>query len=400
MVLTGRFKGLLVVAIVTGLALLWGFWPRPVQIETAEVRRQLLQVTVEEEGRTRVKDRYVLYAPVAGYLRRIERDVGDAVAAGESLALLDPLRPTVLDPRARAEAEARVAGARSGLERAQATARQAEAEAELAAEEFRRREDLLARNLVSRSEFDQARSRMQAMAAAARAAESAIEVARYELEAALAALRYSAAAGEGEPSETVPVRSPVEGRVLKLVQESAGVVAAGQPLLEVGDPRRLEVEVEVLSRDAVRIAPGGRVMFERWGGDEELEGTVRTVEPTGFTKFSALGVEEQRVLVIADIISSPEAWQRLGDGYRVEARFIVWEREDALTVPASALFRRDDGWAVFVVEQDRARLRQVRLGPGSGLLTEVVDGLAPGEVVIVHPDDAVDEGVRVAPFRR
>jgi HlyD family secretion protein len=382
------------------LALVWGFWPRPVMVETAVVERRHLQVTVEEEGRTRVKDRYVLYAPVAGYLRRIELEVGDTAEAGEPLALLDPLRPAVLDPRARAEAEARVSGARSALARAESTVRHAQAEAELAAEEYRRREELLAGGLVSRSEFDQARSRMRALEALSRAAGSAVEVARYDLEAALASLRYSAVGGQDAPAETVPVRSPVAGRVLKLLQESAGVVPAGHPLLEVGDPGRLEVEVEVLSRDAVRILPGGRVLFERWGGAEILEGVVRIVEPTGFTKISALGVEEQRVLVIADLASPPEAWQRLGDGYRVEARFVVWEREDALTVPASALFRRDDGWAVFVVEHGRARFRAVRLGQGSGLFSEVLDGLSRGEEVIVHPDDSVDAGVRVRPFGR
>lgn len=397
---TGRFKGMLGLAALIALALAWGFWPRPVLVDTATVERRLLQVTVEEEGRTRVKDRYVLHAPVAGYLRRIELDVGDSAPLGATLAMLDPLRPVVLDPRTRAEAEARVAAARAALARAQAAASQAEAEADLAAEEFRRREDMLARQLISRSEFDQARSRALATTAARTAADAAVEVARFELEAAAVALRHSAAATGDEPLETVPVRSPVEGRVLKVVQESAGVVAAGQPLLEVGDPGRLEVEVEVLSRDAVRIAPGGRVLFERWGGDEALEGVVRTIEPTGFTKISALGVEEQRVLVIADISSPPQAWQRLGDGYRVEARFIVWEREDALTVPASALFRRDGGWAVFVLEGERARLRPVRLGPGSGLLTEVTEGLSAGERVVVHPDDAIDDGVRVEQFHK
>ena len=398
--LKGRFTGMLIAALLVALALAWGFWPRPVMIEAGEVAHRPLQVTVEEEGRTRVKDRYMLYASVAGYLRRIELEVGDPAPFGAALALLDPLRPAVLDPRARAEAEARVAAARSSLRRAEAAAQQSEAEAELAAEEFRRREDMLVRQLISRSEFDQARSRTRAMDAARVAAVAAVEVARFELEAAMATLRYSAVASDGEPGEPVPVRSPVEGRVLKVVQESAGVVAAGQPLLEVGDPGRLEVEVEVLSRDAVRIEPGGRVLFERWGGDEELEGVVLTVEPTGFTKISALGVEEQRVRVIADISSPPATWQRLGDGYRVEARFVVWEREDALTVPASALFRRDEGWAVFVVEAGRAKLQPVRLGPGSGLLTEVLEGLSAGDVVIVHPDDAVEDGVRVEPFRK
>jgi HlyD family secretion protein len=391
---------MLIAAALVGAALAWGFWPRPVLIETGEVMRRALQVAVEEEGRTRVKDRYTLFAPVAGYLRRIEHKVGDAVSLGEALARLDPLQPGVLDPRARAQAEARVAAARSAQAGALAALRRAEAEAELAAEEFRRHEELLARELISRSAYDQARGRARAAEAARAAAESAVDVSRFDLEAALAALRQSDAPPGDEPAETVPVRSPVDGNVLRLAQESAGVVPAGHPLLDVGDPRRLEVEVEVLSRDAVRIRPGGRVLFERWGGEEVLEGVVRTVEPTGFTKVSALGVEEQRVLVIADISSPPDAWQRLGDGYRVEARFIVWERDDALTVPASALFRRDDGWAVFVVEGDRARLRRVKTGQGSGLLTEVAAGLSEGDIVIVHPDDAVDDGVRVAPFRR
>ena len=196
------------------------------------------------------------------------------------------------------------------------------------------------------------------------------------------------------------MRSPVEGRVLKVLQESAGVVSAGQPLLEVGDPRELEVEVEVLSRDAVRIEPGGRVLLERWGGETLLEGVVRTVEPMGFTKVSALGVEEQRVRVIADLASPATDWQRLGDGYRVEASFVVWERDDALTVPASALFRRDAGWRVFVVERGRARERAVTPGHSSGLLTEVSEGIVVGETVIVHPGDAVADGVRVRGFRK
>jgi HlyD family secretion protein len=240
---------------------------------------------------------------------------------------------------------------------------------------------------------------MQASAAAKRAADAAIDVGRYELDAALASLRYTASGGSTEKLEAVPVRSPVAGRVLAIHQESAGVVAAGQPLLDVGDSGELEVMIEVLSRDAVRIAPGGRVLLERWGGEAPLEGVVRTVEPTGFTKVSALGVEEQRVRVIADLASPPESWQRLGDGYRVEAKFIVWSSEDTLTVPSSALFRRDDGWAAFVVEGGRAREKLVTPGHGSGLLTEVVAGLEEGATVVVHPGDAIADGVRVRAFR-
>jgi HlyD family secretion protein len=394
-----RLRGLIIVAALLVAAVTWGFWPRAEPVQTAEVARRPLAITVEEEGRTRVRDRYVLYAPVAGYLRRIELDVGDAAPLGKTLATLDPLRPAALDQRSRAEAEARVAAARAELTRREAAARQAVAEAELAAAEFARREGLVDRGLVSRSQFDEALGRMRATEAARRAATAAIEVARYELEAANATLRYTSTGETAKPLETVPVRSPVEGRVLAVRQESAGVVAAGQPLLEVGNPAELEVEVEVLSRDAVRIAPGGRVLLERWGGEDALEGVVRTVEPTGFTKVSALGVEEQRVRVIVDLASPPDAWQRLGDGYRVEAVFIVWEREDALTVPASALFRRNDGWAVFAVEGGRARQREVTVGPGSGLLTEVVAGLDEGDTVVVHPGDAVADGVRVRAFR-
>ncbi len=395
-----RFTGLLAALGLVALALAWGFWPRPVMVETEAAQQSALQVTVEEEGRTRVKDRYLLHTPVDGYLRRIELEVGDAVDAGEAVALLEPLRPAVLDPRTRAEAEARVAAARAATEQAAAALRQAEADARLAADEFRRREEMLADGLISRSEFDQARSRTQSADAAVAAAAAAQAVARHELEGALARLRHSAVDGLDETLETVTVEAPVAGRVLRLIQESAGVVAAGQPLVEMGDPRRLEVVVEVLSRDAVQISPGGRVLYERWGGEQDLEGRVRTVEPTGFTKVSALGVEEQRVLVVSDIDSPPEAWQRLGDGYRVEARFVVWERDAVLTVPASALFRDDDGWAVFVVEEDRARLRAVDRGADSGLRTEILDGLTAGNEVILHPPDGIRDGVRVERYGR
>lgn len=394
-----RTKGLLMLAAALLAALAWGFWPRAAPVETAQATRGPLAVTVEEEARTRVKERYVLHAPVAGQLRRIELKVGDPAPAEGVLARLDPALPAVLDPRSRAEAEARVAAARAELDRREAGARQAEAEADLAVAEFTRIEGLLARRLVSQREFDQAQATLQSREAGRRAAASAVLVGRYELEAARAALRYTAAGAAGRPVGTVELRSPVDGRVLHVHQESAGVVAAGQPLLEIGDVGELEVEAELLSRDAVSVQPGGRVRFERWGGDLPLEGVVRVVEPTGFTKVSALGVEEQRVRVIVDLSSPPQAWLRLGDGYRVEATFVIWERDDALSVPASAVFRRDGGHAVFVVEGGRARVRAVVPGHGSGLLTEILEGLTPGETVVVHPGEAVADGVRVRPFR-
>jgi HlyD family secretion protein len=395
---TGRVIGLSTVALLVVAALLWGFRPRPIAVDTAEVVRGPLEISVEEEGKTRVKERYVLHAPVAGHMRRIDLDVGGAVALGEVLVVLEPASSAVLDPRSRAEAEAGAASAHSALERAEAEQARAEAEAELARQEFERREELLARQLISRSERDQAEAQMRARDAARRAAVSAVAVARHNLQAARARLEYSAATRTGEAAEQVSLRSPVDGRVLGLMRESAGVVSAGEALLAVGDPAALEVEVEVLSKDAVRIPPGGRVLLERWGGDGPLEGVVRSVEPAGFTKVSALGVEEQRVLVIADLASPPQDWARLGDGYRVEARFVVWRREDAVIVPSSALFRRDGGWAVFVAAGSRARLREVEVGRSDGLRAEILGGLEPGDRVVVHPDDELDDGVKIRPF--
>ena len=228
-----------------------------------------------------------------------------------------------------------------------------------------------------------------------RSADFAVEVARFELEAAQTALQYSIT-GNGETArETVKLRAPVSSRVLQLHRESEGVVATGEPLLEIGDPQALEVAVDVLSADAVRIRPGTPVEFHRWGGELPLEGVVRRIEPTGFTKVSALGVEEQRVWVIADLTTPQEQWQQLGDGYRVEAHFILWEAQDVLQVPASALFRHADGWAVFAVVSGRARLTAVRTGRNNGLVTQILSGLGEGDTVIVHPDDRIGDGVRV-----
>ena len=394
----GRILTLILIAAVIVGGLAWGFRPRPIGVDTAAVARGPLRITVEEEGRTRVKDRYVVTAPVDGYARRIEFDVGDSVEPGELLVELEPVRSRVLDPRSRAEAEARVAAARSSLARAEAEARRAQAEADQAMIEFRRQKELRARELVAQSRLDEAESAMRATDAASRASASAVDVSRYELDAALTALNYSAAVPDTGPKETVLVTAPVSGRILKKIHESEGVVAGGQPLLEIGDPALLEVEVDVLSKDAVRISPGGRVLLERWGGADALEGRVRTVEPTGFTKISALGVEEQRVLVIVDIVSPPGEWSRLGDGYRVEAAFVVWEQDQVLQVPASALFRRDNGWALFAVDDARAVLRPVRIGRSNGLQTELLEGLPEGSEVVVHPDEAIEDGSRVVPF--
>lgn len=390
-----RRLALVLLLAVIALALAYGFMPRAVLVDAVRVTRGPFQVTVEQEGKTRVVDRFVISAPVAGFARRIEFDVGDGVSRGQTLVQLDPLRSSVLDPRSRAEAEARVSAAEATLRSAQANARAASADAGLALAEVDRIKRLYSAGSTTREALDRAEAEVRRTAANRRSADFNVEVARFELEAARTTLRYSAAETLPEAAETVALRSPVDGQVLKIERKSEGVANAGQSLIEIGDPRALEVEVDVLSADAVRISPGARVLFERWGGDPPLEGRVRTVEPAGFTKISALGVEEQRVFVVADITSPPAVWARLGDGYRVEARFVLWEAQDILQIPSSALFRYADGWAVFVVQGNRTHRRQVQIGHRSGLNTEITAGLSAGETVIVHPGDAVVEGIRV-----
>ncbi|AKU14489.1 efflux transporter, RND family, MFP subunit [Azoarcus sp. CIB] len=382
---------LIVAAIAWGLYA--GFRPQPVVVEFGEAVRAPLRVAVEQEGRTRVGDRYVVTAPVDGYARRIELDVGDAIEAGAPLVALEASRSAVLDARRSAEAEARVAAAQANLSAVEQRVKAAEAGAALAGKELVRMRRLRAAGHVTGEAEDRALAEDERAGSDLRSARFTVATARHELEAARTALGYAAAGGKSEP---VLVRAPVAGQVLKIPRKSEGAVEAGQPLVEIGDPRVLEVEVDVLSADAVRIRPGTRVLFERWGGDGALEGKVRVVEPAGFTKVSALGVEEQRVWVIADFTSPAGQWQRLGDGYRVEASFMLWEGEDVLQVPASALFRDGDGWAVFAVEDGRAVRRRVDTGQRNGLAAQVIGGLKEGDRVIVHPDDRLSDGVKVS----
>lgn len=390
-----RNATLIVVGVVVVAAIVWGVLPDPVVVEVARVSRGRLEVTVREEGKTRVAERYAISAPVSAYARRLELEVGDAVQEGEVLLRLEPLRSQVLDPRSRAEARSRVNAAEATLEAALEEAGAAEADASYAETELGRIRTLHERGAVSRDMLDQALTDARRARARLEAARRAVDVATHELEAARTALRYSAADDDGLPAETVALRSPVTGNVLEVIHESEGVVASGEPLIEVGNPDALEVEVEVLSSDAVKITPGMAVRLERWGGDGELEGVVRTVEPVGFTKVSALGVEEQRVLIIVDLTSPAERWRRLGDGYRVEALFLLSTGEDVLQVPSSAIFRHQGGWAVFAVDGDTARRQSVELGRRSGLAAEVLSGLSEGDLVVTHPDDSIEDGTEV-----
>jgi len=383
----------LIAILVLALVLL-GLRPSPLLVDSEPATRGLLVVSVEEEGRTRVVDRFLVSAPIAGQARRITLEVGDPVAQGQVLAVLDALAAPSLDLRNVQESRARVAALEGALATAREEATAAQASAGFARDEAARLRRLGDDGLVPRNIVDQAAAEADRSAAIERSTRFRVRTAESELEAARAALAYAGGQDPGA-SGVFELVAPVSGQVLRRWFESARVVQPGEPLLEIGDPAALEVEVDVLSSDAVRIAPGMRVLFERWGQPEPLEGRVKRVEPIGFTKVSALGVEEQRVWVIADIISPRQAWERLGDGYRVNARFILWENDDALRVPTSALFRAGDGWAAFVVDGDRARLRRVEPGRRGGLYTELLDGLAAGERVIVHPDRDLADSTRI-----
>jgi HlyD family secretion protein len=391
--------GMLATVAVVAAGLVIGFMPRAVPVDVAEVRRAPLAVTVEEEGKTRVRERYLVSAPVAGYLRRIGFEAGDAVKAGQVLAVIEPTRAVALDPRTRAQAQSQVRAAEAAVAAAQESARAATAAAELATQERARTETLQRSDFVSAQALDNARASETRARASEEAARHRVRVARFDLESARAAVTSANRLAGGGAAEHVVVRAPVAAHVLKLVQESEGAVAAGQPLLEIGDPASLEVEVEVLSTHAVKIAPGSKVILDRWGGERAVEGRVRVVEPSGYTKISALGVEEQRVRVIVDFAAPREAWARLGDGYRVEARFVLWEGQNILQVPTSALFREGEGWAVFVIDGQRAQRTPVEIGQRAGLATQVVSGIEPGQKIVSHPDETIGDGVKVKPRR-
>lgn len=384
---------LAIVAALIAAGLFYGFRPQAVEVDIASASRAPLRVAIEQEGRTRVVDRYVVTAPVGGYARRIRLDVGSRIERGATLVELEPQRAEVLDARRRAEAQARIAGAAANLNASEQRASAAASGARLAQQEQQRVHSLRAAGFISAANTDRADSEAARSAAELRSAQFGVAIARHELAATRTALDYAASAGHAKP---VAVTAPVAGQVFKIARKSEGPVAVGQPLLEIGDPRALEVEVDVLSADAVRIRPGTRVQFERWGGDTPIEGVVRVIEPAGFTKVSALGVEEQRVWVIVAFTSPAALWERLGDAYRVEASFIVWEGGDVLQIPASALFRDAGGWAVFAIEQNKALKRRVQIGQSNGLATQVLGGLTAGQKVIVHPDERVRDGTRIA----
>lgn len=390
-----RWIIIITVPVVVILAIVYGFMPKPVSVDLVKASRGPLQVTIEEEGKTRVKDKFIISAPVAGFIRRIELVEGDVVKKGQPLIKLEPLRSNVLDPRSHAAAEAEVLSAQAALNMAEAKMRAVLADEEYARSKYQRMKKLFEGGYLSKNDMELAEAEASRTKANLLSAEAAVKVSRFELDKARTALQYSAAEGPLNPDKINLIRSPVDGRVLKIYRKSEGVVQSGEPLMDVGDPNKLEVEIEVLSSNAVSIKPGTQVLLERWGGEIALPGRVRVVEPAGFTKVSSLGVEEQRVFIIVDITSLTESQLRLGEGYRVVARFIVWEGEKVLRVPASALFRNDERWSVYVINNKKAQQREVKVGQRTGLMAEILSGLDEGEEVIAHPDDSIKEGKRV-----
>jgi HlyD family secretion protein len=357
-----------------------------------------LEVSVSDEGETRVKDVFVVSAPVPGLMRRIALKAGDAVAAGSTvIARIEPSDPSFLDVRSEAEARAAAQAAEAAQKLAVASVRRAEAELDFARAELTRYRGLAERNTVSANDLDAAERRAKTASAALEEARAALRVRESELRQARARLMAPSIAQRrrGGGCDCVEVFSPVSGSVLRVLQESEAVVASGTPLAEIGDPARLEIVVDLLSTEAVRVQPGQRALIEAWGGGPPLAGEVRRVEPFGFTKVSALGIEEQRVNVVIDFTDPPERWRRLGHGYRVEPRIILASADQALKVPRAALFRDGQDWAVFVRDGSRARLRHVELGLENGLEAEIRKGLAAGDQVVLQPGDRVSDGQRV-----
>lgn len=389
----------LIAGTVAGLALLaWAFAPRPLAVELAAVTEGPFETAIEEDGKTRLRDRYVVAAPLAGTLARITLREGDAVEAGAVVASITPVLPAMLDARTRREQQLGVEIAQAQAQRAAARVEGAKVALAQARNALQRTEQLSREGFVSPSKLD---TDLLGVQAAQKELEAAVEeghVAAHGVEQARAALM--AATRPGAANGGFAVRSPVAGRVLKVAQASEGPVALGTPLVELGDTARLEVVAELLTADALRAAPGSAVRIERWGGDGTLEGRVRLVEPAAFTKVSALGVEEQRVRVLIELVSPPAQWRALGDGYRVGVRIVTRALPRVVKAPVSAVFPRPEGGhAVFVVEGGRAREVAVQLGARNGQEAWIESGLAPGAQVIVYPPPATRDGLRVAPRR-
>jgi HlyD family secretion protein len=398
--MTAQQRRLLLWSVLGGtilVALFVVFRPQAVPVDIKTISLDALVVTIDEEGETRVRDIFVLSAPVSGRMLRIEAEAGDAVIADETIiAQIEPVDPTFLDFRSEAQAQSAVKAAESAKTLAQAEVDQWQAELDFARAELNRARELIADNTISQRDLDAAERNQRTAKATYATKIAALQVQIFELERARAQLMSPAEAREQRKDcICVPILSPVDGQILRIINESEGVVSAGEALLEIGNPTDLEIIVDLLSADAVKVAAGQRVIIEGWGGEVPLSGRVRRVEPFGFTKVSALGIEEQRVNVLIDLTTPPEQWNRLGHGYQVDLEIVLWESAEIITLPLTALFRDGDQWAVFVETDGYAQQRNVVLGKRNGLKAEITAGLEVGDNVIMYPSDSVIDGARV-----
>jgi HlyD family secretion protein len=381
-------------ALATAAGVAWSYVPKPVRVETAAVDRGLLQEEVAAEGRTRVKRRYVVSAPLPGVVSRPELRAGDRVKAGEALVTLSPIEPPLLDARSQAQAEAQVRVAAAARAQAEAQVDLGRTSLAFARTDRDRERTLVAGGSTSAASLEAAELKVRTGEEQVAAALMGVQAARFQEDVARAAL-LRVRGDQRAPETGLALRAPADGRVLRLLVQDGGVVAGGTPLLEIGDTTDLEIVLDLLSTDAVNVHAGAPVTLERWGGPAPLPALVRNVEPAGFTKVSALGVEEQRVNVIADFTGDIAARASLGDGYRVEARVTIATLPSALRVPLAALFRSGDAWAVFTVPGKKAAVAKVTLGRRNDRWAEVLDGVAEGARVVVHPGDKVRDGVLV-----
>jgi HlyD family secretion protein len=386
-----KHAAVIVTAIATIAIGIVAFRPAVTEVDVASVSAGRLQVTIDEDGETRVVDRFVVSAPVSGRVQRIELEPGSTVVGGKTVvASIAPSSAPLLDSRTRGELTATLSTVTAAVGQAKAERDRAAAVLDRAETTLRREETLVQSGAISRDELDSAATAVRTARSVLRAADYA--VARAERERQTAAARLQTPISKGPAVEVV---APVDGVVLRRLHESEAVVPIGEPLLEIGDPQCLEIVSDLLSTDAVRVSSGDPVSIERWGGPGPIPGRVRRVEPSGFTKISALGVEEQRVNVVIDFVEGGAA-QALGDGYRVEIRITVWDKPDVLKIPLGSLFRRGPEWAVFVVRHGRVRVQDIALGQRNGEEAQVLRGLSAGDVVVLYPPDTLADGARVA----
>lgn len=384
---------LLAIALVAAIG--YGLKPKPLAVETGTVTRGPLVVSVIEEGKTRIRHRHVISPPIAGFLRRVELRAGAPIERGKTvLAVIEASSSAFLDPRTKAEAEARIKASEAVRETRQADLERADAALGLAAKQLERQEKMLKSGAAAVQEYDIAVADEQVRRREKNAAEFAVRAAESDIDVARAAL-LQAQAPSADQAKPITVLAPVDGFVLNVYEESARPVTPGLAIMEVGDPKDLEAEIELLSSDAAGVAPGAEVSIEQWGGEQPLKGKVTVVEPGGFTKISSLGVEEQRVKTRVEFLDPVPAGHTLGDRYRVEARIVTWKNNDVLLIPTGALFRKGNVWMTYREENGEAKETKLSIGKNNGVSAQVLEGLSEGDRVILHPPDPVKDGLKI-----